>query len=282
MAFGWPDGELVAPAGACRLALPSTGRPLAPGCTCPWIHCRAAAFALLPAASSGHALKHSLLHAFLMLCALRPPCCFSGCLLQREQQQPEHTACPRAAAGHPGKQAAQLALSWPALPCPALGTSCSTDAVLCMLCCAVQAEDDPIAPKEAIPFKALQANPQCLLVTTPTGGHLGWCGGVGGITGARQWREARAGQSAASAILQASLHPPLRPVTHHMRPPPLVQARPGRMLLSQNTSLRHASCSRSLSLRQRARRRASGSRRLPSPAASIQWKRRGTRRPDVC
>lgn len=47
-----------------------------------------------------------------------------------------------------------------------------------------QAEDDPIAPKEAIPFEAIEANPQCLLVLTPTGGHLGWCGGRGGTTGA--------------------------------------------------------------------------------------------------
>lgn len=46
-----------------------------------------------------------------------------------------------------------------------------------------QAADDPIAPKEAIPFEAIQANPNCLLVLTPTGGHLGWCGGVGGATG---------------------------------------------------------------------------------------------------
>lgn len=55
----------------------------------------------------------------------------------------------------------------------------------------VQAEDDPIAPKEAIPFEAIQANPRCLLVLTPTGGHLGWCGGPDGPTGAQprgQWR----------------------------------------------------------------------------------------------
>lgn len=61
-------------------------------------------------------------------------------------------------------------------------------AALQPLCCCVmhemQAEDDPIAPKEAIPFEAIEANPQCLLVLTPTGGHLGWCGGRGGTTGA--------------------------------------------------------------------------------------------------
>jgi hypothetical protein len=40
-----------------------------------------------------------------------------------------------------------------------------------------QARDDPIAPYEGIPFEALEANPNCILVVTPTGGHLGWCSG---------------------------------------------------------------------------------------------------------
>lgn len=53
----------------------------------------------------------------------------------------------------------------------------------------IQAEDDPIAPKDAIPFDAIQANPNCLLALTPTGGHLGWCGGRGGTTGA-PWTDA--------------------------------------------------------------------------------------------
>ena len=49
----------------------------------------------------------------------------------------------------------------------------------------IQAEDDPIAPKEAIPFQALKGNPNCTLVVTPTGGHLGWCTSDGdGIRGA--------------------------------------------------------------------------------------------------
>ena len=47
----------------------------------------------------------------------------------------------------------------------------------------LQAADDPIAPKEAIPFKALADNPNCVLVLTPTGGHLGWCSGREGPTG---------------------------------------------------------------------------------------------------
>ena len=40
-----------------------------------------------------------------------------------------------------------------------------------------QAADDPIAPHDAIPYEALAQNPNCLLVVTPTGGHLGWCSG---------------------------------------------------------------------------------------------------------
>lgn len=48
----------------------------------------------------------------------------------------------------------------------------------------MQAEDDPIAPSDGIPVAALQANPLCTLVVTPTGGHLGWCSGADGVTGA--------------------------------------------------------------------------------------------------
>lgn len=47
----------------------------------------------------------------------------------------------------------------------------------------VQAADDPIAPAEAIPRQALAANPNCLLVVTPSGGHLGWCSGRDGARG---------------------------------------------------------------------------------------------------
>ncbi|CAD7705102.1 unnamed protein product [Ostreobium quekettii] len=38
----------------------------------------------------------------------------------------------------------------------------------------LQALDDPIAVKEAIPYDQLKANTNCTLVLTPTGGHLGW------------------------------------------------------------------------------------------------------------
>jgi predicted alpha/beta-fold hydrolase len=48
----------------------------------------------------------------------------------------------------------------------------------------LQAEDDPIAPKNAIPYAALEANPMCTLVVTPGGGHLGWGAGPNGPFGA--------------------------------------------------------------------------------------------------
>ena len=38
----------------------------------------------------------------------------------------------------------------------------------------IQAENDCIAPINAVPFEALEANERCQLVVTPTGGHLGW------------------------------------------------------------------------------------------------------------
>ena len=43
-----------------------------------------------------------------------------------------------------------------------------------------QAEDDPIAVKGAIPYEALGHNPNCTLVVTPGGGHLGWAAGPEG------------------------------------------------------------------------------------------------------
>lgn len=46
------------------------------------------------------------------------------------------------------------------------------DVQIPLLC--IQGLDDPIAVKEAIPYRELENNPNCVLVTTPTGGHLGW------------------------------------------------------------------------------------------------------------
>ncbi|EFN55873.1 hypothetical protein CHLNCDRAFT_145469 [Chlorella variabilis] len=79
----------------------------------------------------------------------------------------------------------RIAFGWPDVDAYYAGSSSSLsipDVRIPLL--VIQAADDPIAPKEAIPFEALQANPQCLLVVTPTGGHLGWSGGPDGVTGA--------------------------------------------------------------------------------------------------
>lgn len=64
-----------------------------------------------------------------------------------------------------------------------------------LLC--VQALDDPIAVNRAIPREAIKANPNCMLVTTPYGGHLGWVAGEGSPFGppwsdlaAIQWLDA--------------------------------------------------------------------------------------------
>lgn len=43
--------------------------------------------------------------------------------------------------------------------------------------CFPQAKDDPIAPADGIPYADIKANPNCLLVVTPYGGHLGWIAG---------------------------------------------------------------------------------------------------------
>jgi predicted alpha/beta-fold hydrolase len=84
----------------------------------------------------------------------------------------------------------RVAFGWPSVDAYYTGSSSSLsipDVRVPLLI--IQAEDDPIAPKEAIPFEAIEANPQCLLVLTPTGGHLGWCGGRDGVTGA-PWTDA--------------------------------------------------------------------------------------------
>jgi hypothetical protein len=51
------------------------------------------------------------------------------------------------------------------------------DVSIPLLC--IQAQDDPIAPAEAIPYNAIAANPNCVLAVTPCGGHLGWAAGPG-------------------------------------------------------------------------------------------------------
>ncbi|KAF9602283.1 hypothetical protein IFM89_026400 [Coptis chinensis] len=44
-----------------------------------------------------------------------------------------------------------------------------------LLC--VQAANDPIAPARGIPHDDIKDNPNCVLVVTPKGGHLGWVAG---------------------------------------------------------------------------------------------------------
>eukprot|EP00798_Chlamydomonas_sp_ICE-L_P020084 gene20084-26801_t len=47
----------------------------------------------------------------------------------------------------------------------------------------IHALDDPISCKEAIPYEELTANANCVLVTTGSGGHLGWVAGKGAPLG---------------------------------------------------------------------------------------------------
>ncbi|KAL6182793.1 hypothetical protein ACLB2K_044206 [Fragaria x ananassa] len=45
-----------------------------------------------------------------------------------------------------------------------------------LLC--IQAANDPIAPNRGIPRGDIQDNPNCMLIVTPQGGHLGWVAGA--------------------------------------------------------------------------------------------------------
>ncbi|KAJ4890217.1 esterase/lipase/thioesterase family protein [Raphanus sativus] len=51
-----------------------------------------------------------------------------------------------------------------------------------LLC--IQAANDPIAPDRGIPRDDIKANPNCMLIVTPRGGHLGWVAGEGAPNGA--------------------------------------------------------------------------------------------------
>ncbi|KAK3228162.1 hypothetical protein Dsin_008024 [Dipteronia sinensis] len=51
-----------------------------------------------------------------------------------------------------------------------------------LLC--IQAENDPIAPSRGIPREDIKASPNCLLIVTPKGGHLGWVAGAEAPLGA--------------------------------------------------------------------------------------------------
>ncbi|KZV45954.1 hypothetical protein F511_10644 [Dorcoceras hygrometricum] len=45
------------------------------------------------------------------------------------------------------------------------------------LLCIQAAENDPIAPSRGIPREDIKKNPNCMLIVTPKGGHLGWIAG---------------------------------------------------------------------------------------------------------
>ncbi|XP_040987017.1 embryogenesis-associated protein EMB8-like isoform X2 [Juglans microcarpa x Juglans regia] len=51
-----------------------------------------------------------------------------------------------------------------------------------LLC--IQAANDPICPSVGIPREEIKENPNCLLIITPKGGHLGWVAGVEALRGA--------------------------------------------------------------------------------------------------
>ncbi len=83
-----------------------------------------------------------------------------------------------------------LCAGWPGVDAYYAGSSSAKripDVSVPLLC--VQALDDPIAPAEAIPYAALEANPRCVLAATPCGGHLGWASGPGAPFGA-PWTDA--------------------------------------------------------------------------------------------
>ncbi|KAF4389449.1 embryogenesis-associated protein EMB8 [Cannabis sativa] len=57
--------------------------------------------------------------------------------------------------------------------------SSSSDSIkdVCRPLLCIQAANDPIAPNRGIPRKDIKENPNCLLIVTPQGGHLGWVAG---------------------------------------------------------------------------------------------------------
>ncbi|KAK9862037.1 hypothetical protein WJX84_009827 [Apatococcus fuscideae] len=69
----------------------------------------------------------------------------------------------------------RVSFNWPDVDAYYRG-SCSSDSIpdvtIPLLC--IQADNDPIAPEACIPYAALRENPNCSLVVTPGGGHLGW------------------------------------------------------------------------------------------------------------
>ncbi|CAG9467412.1 unnamed protein product [Pedinophyceae sp. YPF-701] len=79
----------------------------------------------------------------------------------------------------------RVSFGWPSVDAYYAGSGSHLaipDVSIPLLC--IQARDDPIAPEEAIPYDAIDRNPNCVLAVTPHGGHLGWVTTEGGLTGA--------------------------------------------------------------------------------------------------
>ncbi|GJR58774.1 embryogenesis-associated protein EMB8-like protein [Tanacetum coccineum] len=57
--------------------------------------------------------------------------------------------------------------------------SSSADSIkhVCTPLLCIQAANDPISPTRAIPREDIEENPNCMLIVTPKGGHLGWIAG---------------------------------------------------------------------------------------------------------
>lgn len=64
--------------------------------------------------------------------------------------------------------------------------SSSSDTIkhVCKPLLCIQAANDPIAPARGIPREDIKENPNCLLIVTPKGGHLGWAAGAEAPLGA--------------------------------------------------------------------------------------------------
>ena len=59
-------------------------------------------------------------------------------------------------------------------------SSCDSVLAIRIPLLAVNAEDDPIAVREALPFEEFKQNPMTVLITTSLGGHLSWFESDGG------------------------------------------------------------------------------------------------------
>ncbi|EIE22712.1 AB-hydrolase YheT [Coccomyxa subellipsoidea C-169] len=100
----------------------------------------------------------------------------------------------------------RVSFGWPSVDAYYAGSSSSLsvpNVAIPLLC--IQAEDDPIAVKGAIPYEALADNPNCALVVTPGGGHLGWAAGPEGPLSA-PWADNASTEWLNSVLLELYRH----------------------------------------------------------------------------